>query len=376
MLKRLTLTTFIVVAIVVALVGTKMLQFKAMAANAANMQMPPETVTATEVKEDIWPNIIKATGSIAAVQGVTVTTEVPGKIVKIAFESGGAVEAGDLLVKLDTSIEEAQLRSAEATAELARLNLARARELREKQTNSQADLDAADARAKEAAAQLENIRAALEKKTIRAPFPGRLGIRMVNLGQFLGTDDPIATLQTLDPVYVNFSLPQQRLSALRSDVAVRVTTDAAPGEHFEGGINAISPEVDSVTRNLRVQATIPNVEEKLRAGMFANVEVVLPAGEKVLMVPATAVLYAPYGDSVFVIDEQKNEQSGEMEKVLRQQFVRVSDTRGDFVAIATGLEAGETVVTSAPFKLRAGMPVVVNNELAPNAELEPKPANS
>ncbi|MGH8018391.1 MAG: efflux RND transporter periplasmic adaptor subunit [Opitutaceae bacterium] len=376
MLKRFILTTVVVVVIIGALAGTKMLQFQAMGAAAANMQMPPETVTAATVEEGTWPNLITATGSIAAVQGVTVTTEVPGKVVEIAFESGAVVEAGDLLVKLDTSIEEAQLRAAEASADLANANLVRARSLREKQTNAQVDLDTAEAQAREAAAQLENIRAVIEKKTIRAPFAGRLGIRIVNLGQFLGTEDPIATLQTLDPVYVNFSVPQQNLSALQPGAAIRVTTDAAPDETFEGKINAISPEVDSVTRSLRVQATIHNVGEKLRTGMFANVEVVLPTAEKVLSIPATSVLYAPYGDSVFVIEEKKNEQSGEMEKVLRQQFVRLSGTRGDFVSISSGLEAGQTVVTSAPFKLRPGMAVVINNDLALEAKLEPKPENS
>lgn len=376
MLKKLILTLVIIVVIVGALAGTKMLQFQAMAATEAGMQMPPETVTASPVNEESWSDLLHATGSIAAVQGVTVTTEIPGKVAEIAFESGATVQAGDLLVRLDVSTEQAQLNAAQAAAQLAQANLARARELRASQTNSQADLDAAEAQAKEADAQVENIRATLEKKTIRAPFAGRLGIRTVNLGQFLATGDPITTLQTLDPVYANFSLPQQHNSVLKPGVSVRVTTDAAPDVTFAGTINAISPEIDPVTRNVRVQATIRNVDEQLRAGMFANVEVVLPSERKVLVIPATSVLYAPYGDSVFVVEETKDEASGTVQKTLRQQFIRIGAARGDFVSVVDGLKAGETVVTSGVFKLRAGTPVAVDNTLAPKAQLEPKPANT
>lgn len=376
MLKKLILTLVLVLLLVGALAGTKILQFRAMADAGANMQMPAQTVTAAPAKEETWPNLLRSTGTIAAVQGVTVTTEVPGKVAEIRFESGATVAAGDVLVRLDTSTEQAQLSAAEASAQLSRANFDRARELRESRTNSQADLDAAEAEAKAAAAQVENIRATLEKKTIRAPFAGRLGIRQVNLGQYLGTGDSITELQTLDPVYANFALPQQYNSELKADVPVRVTTDAAPDEVFEGTINAVSPLIDPVTRNVRVQATIANVGEKLRAGMFANVEVVLPTSEKVLAIPATAVLYAPYGDSVFVIDEKKAEQTGETQKVLRQQFIRIGTTRGDFVTVVDGLKPGESVVTSGVFKLRTGMAVAVDNTLAPDAKLEPKPRNT
>lgn len=352
----------------------KMAQFKAMA--AAPQFMPPTAVTAGTVQPQTWDNVITSTGTVTPVQGVTIAAELGGKVRKIAFEPGAAVKAGDLLVQLDTATEEAQLRAAEANAQLAQANLQRAKELRASNTNSQAELDASSAQALQAAAQVDNIKATIAKKTVRAPFAGRLGLRMINLGQILRDGDAITTLQTMDPIYVNFSLPQQDVARLQSGLPVKLTTDAAPGEQFEGKITALNAEVDPVTRNIRVQATVSNQEEKLRAGMFANVTVTLPEKQDVLAIPATAVLYAPYGDSVFVVEEKKNEKTGATEKVLRQQFVRLGATRGDFVAVVDGLKAGDTVVTSGVFKLRGGMPVVVDNKMAPKAELNPKPSNA
>ena len=347
-----------------------------MGAAGANMVMPAETVTATTAKEQNWENDITATGSVVAVQGVTVATEMAGKISKIAFESGATVAAGDLLVQLDTSTEEAQLRSAEAGSALAKLNLDRGKELVQKNTMAQAELDTADAQAKQADAAADGIRAVIAKKTIRAPFAGRLGLRLVNLGQILKEGDAIASLQTLDPIYVNFSLPQQRLAELVVGGLVRVTSDAAPGETLEGKVTAVNPDVDPLTRNVRVQATLTNAGEKLRPGMFATVTVVLPTKENVRVIPVSAVLYAPYGDSVFVIDEKKNEKTGAVEKILRQQFVRLGTARGDFVAVVSGLKEGESIVTSGVFKLRPGEAVVIDNTLAPDAQLAPKPDNT
>ncbi len=368
----------LLILIVVAgpLVLVRVAQIRAMIAAGQAMSMPPETVTAAQAKPGNWENTLTSTGSLSAVQGVTVGAEVPGKIIKLAFEAGALVKAGDVLVELDVSTEQAQLRAAEATAALARANLQRARDLRQNNTNSPAELDAADAQAKQAAAQADGIRALMEKKVIKAPFTGRLGLRLVNLGQILREGDAITTLQTLDPIYVNFSLPQQRLSQIAPGAAVRVTTDAAPDQIFEGQINAISPEVDASTRNLRVQATISNREEKLRTGMFATVDVILPTKTDVLMIPSTSILYAPYGDSVFVIEEKKDEKTGKTAQVLRQQFIRINGTRGDFVNVVDGLKADQTVVTSGVFKLRAGMSVVIDNKLAPDAQLAPKPKNS
>jgi membrane fusion protein (multidrug efflux system) len=351
----------------------KLSQFAAMA--EAPMEMPPETVTAAVAHKERWPNTVSATGTLVAVQGVTVAVELGGKVQEIAFESGDQVEAGAVLVRLDTSAEKAQLRSAEAAAKLARINLNRNRNLRKNKTVSQADLDTAEANFKQATAQVDNVRAAIAKKTISAPFAGRLGIRQVNLGQIVEQGTEIVTLQTIDPIYADFSLPQQRFSVLAADTEVRITTDAAPDKTFSGKIIAISPEIDQATRSIRIRATLSNEGELLRPGMFANVEVMLPSEEQLLVIPATAVLYAPYGDTVFVIDEVKEEGSEQTQLILRQQIVRLGRSRGDFVAVTEGLNEGEQVVTSGVFKLRPKMAVVIDNTLAPEAKTEPAPAN-
>lgn len=376
MLKQFSLTTLGLIAVVGGLVFVKVTQFKVMGAVMASQVMPPTVVTATTAKQETWENHLSATGSIAAVQGVTVGSEVAGKVAKIAFESGQHVKKNDLLIQLDTSTEEAQLQAAEADAQLAKANLQRARELRSSNTNSPAELDAADAQAKKAQAQVENLRALIAKKTIRAPFAGRLGLRLVNLGQIIKEGEPITTLETLDPIYANFSLPQQNVPDATPGSVVRVTTDAAEGKTFEGKITAANPDVDQVTRSIRVQATLQNPEEKLRPGMFASVQLVLPTSTTVLAIPVTAVMNAPYGDSVFIVDQKKDDKTGQTQQVLRQQFVRLGTARGDFVAVVEGLKPGEMVVTSGAFKLQPGMPVTIDNTLAPPASLNPKPNDS
>ncbi len=379
MLKKVliyTLVVFGLLVVVVALGGTKVLQFSTMGAAGAAFVPPPETVTVAVVKEEPWENTLTSTGSLVAVQGVTVGAEMPGKIEKIAFIAGATVAAGDLLVQLDVSNELAQLRSAEAASDLAKLNFERARALRDKNSNAASELDVAEAQAKQAAAGADGLRAIIAKKTIRAPFAGRLGLRLVNLGQILKDGEPIVTLQTLDPIFVNFSLPQQRLAALAVGTTVRVTTNALAEEVLVGKITAIAPEVDAATRNVRVQATLANTSERLRPGMFATVTIVLPETSRNLVIPATAVLYAPYGDSVFLVVDHKNAKTGAAEKILRQQFIRLGPARGDFVTVQSGLKAGETIVTTGGFKLRPEMSVVIDNKLAPNAQLTPKPDNT
>jgi membrane fusion protein, multidrug efflux system len=373
MFKRLILTLLGLALLIGIPALIKLQQFQAMA--GMQMQMPPETVTATQVRSERWADTVTATGSLVAVQGVTVSAELGGKVSRIAFESGDRVKAGDLLVRLDTTAEEAQLRSAEAAAKLARINLDRNQDLRKNRTISQADLDTAEANFKQATAQVDNVRATIEKKTITAPFAGLLGLRQVNLGQIVEQGTPVVTLQTLDPIYIDFSLPQQRYASLSVGSTVQITTDAAPGEVFEGRILAINPEIDTLTRSVRIRAVMANRGEHLRAGMFANVKVVLPREEDYLIIPATSVLYAPYGDTVFVIDTKKDETSGEEQQILRQQIVRLGRTRGDFVAVTEGLKAGEMVVTSGVFKLRPKSAVVIDNSLALDAKLDPTPAN-
>lgn len=371
--KKLGITLVGLVVLVGLPIIIKMSQFTAM--GSAQMHMPPEIVTADTARKAVWPNMVRATGSLVAVQGVTVGAELGGKIVEIAFESGEKAKAGDLLVRMDVSAEEAQLRSAEAAAKLARINLKRNRNLRKNKTVSQAALDTAEANFKQANAQVDNMRAAIAKKTLRAPFAGHLGIRQVNLGQIVDTGAAVVTLQAIDPIYVDFSLPQQQFSVLAPGTGVNVTSDAAPGELFQGKIIAVNSEVDQVTRSVRVRATLDNKKELLRPGMFANVEVMLPTEQKVLAIPATAVLYAPYGDTVFVIDEVEDKASGKEQLVLRQQIIRLGKTQGDFVAVTEGLKEGESIVTSGVFKLRPKTVVVIDNTLVPEAKLIPNPPN-
>lgn len=372
MKKRLIFTVIGLVILIAILVAVKALQIGAMVNQGKKFVPPPETVTSAVVKAESWETALTAVGSMNAVQGVTVAAELVGKVVEIAFEAGASVKKGDILLRQDTSSEQAQLPGALAQVDLTRTNLERMNQLFAKNLISQAERDNAVASSEQAQAQADNIRATIAKKTIRAPFSGHLGIRQVNLGQMLREGDPIVTLQFLDPIYVDFTLPQQQLSLVRLGLTVRVTTDALPGETLQGRITAINPLVDADTRQIKMQATVANRGNKLRPGMFANVAVGLPARQKVLAIPATAVLYAPYGDSVFIIEDAADKKG----KVLRQQFVRLGVKRGDFVAVTSGIREGETVVSSGVFKLRNGQPAVIDNTLAPDFRKSPAPENS
>ncbi len=369
---------FVVVGLVIvtgALTGIKALQIGRMAAQVK--QPPPEIVTAAAAETQIWESTLTAVGSLVAVQGVMIAAEMTGKLVKIAFEPGSMVKTGDLLVQQDTSAEEAELRSAEAAVGLAKLTFDRARRLLAEGTYSQAEFDNADAQHKQARAQIDNIRAVIAKKTIRAPFTGLLGIRLVNLGQMLSPGDQIVSLQSLDPIYANFSLPQQQLTRINQNLKVRVTTDALPGEVITGAITAINPQVEIATRNIMVQATIPNGAQRLRPGMFINVAVQLPEKTPVLVIPATSVLNAPYSDSVFIVEHAASEKEGDSSgKVVRQQFVKLGERRGDFVVVIAGLKEGETVVSTGVFKLRNGQAVTIDNTLSPEFKLSPTPKDT
>jgi membrane fusion protein (multidrug efflux system) len=364
------------VVVVGALVGIKVLQIRTLIATAAGYVPPPEPVTTAVVQAQSWAPAVDAVGSVNAVQGVTVAAELDGNVAKIAFEAGQEVRAGDLLVQQDIGAEEAQLRAAEAAVELARITLERSRDLLASKTISQSQYDSDNASWKQAVAQADNIRATIAKKTIRAPFSGRLGIRLVNLGQTLKAGDSIVSLQALDPVYVDFSVPQQELARIRTGQPVQITGDAIPGRTVTGQVTAINPEVDSATRNVVIEATVANADESLRPGMYVDARVLLPAGQPVLVIPASSVLYAPYGDSVFVVEQQKDAKTGEATAVARQQFVRLGETRGDFVEVTSGVREGDVIVSTGAFKLHNGGTVVVSNALAPDAKLAPKPTDS
>ncbi|MDD3815764.1 MAG: efflux RND transporter periplasmic adaptor subunit [Desulfocapsaceae bacterium] len=376
MKKRILLTILALIIIGGSLAGIKVLQIRHMMEVGSKRVESPETISTAPVQQQSWESVLSAVASLDAVQGVTVAAEQPGKVVAISFTPGDFVEKGTLLAQLDTSAEEAQLRAMESSRNLARTNLRRLAELADKGLISQSEFDNAKASFKEAEAQTENIQAIIQKKNIKAPFSGRLGIRQINLGQFLKEGQEIVSLQVLDPIFVNFTLPQQELSRITKGMVVRINVDGIDKEQISGKITAIAPQVNPQTRNIQVQATVANKNEVLRPGMFVNASIVLPEQEKVFTIPDTAVLYAPYSDSVFVVEEKKDEKSGKNIKVLRQQFVRIGEKRGDFVSILSGLQGGETVASIGVFKLRNGQAVVIDNSQAPAFELKPKPENN
>jgi membrane fusion protein (multidrug efflux system) len=372
MVKKILLTILILGVVLGPIVGLKFVQISSLIAYGGEMQaagMPPTPVGSAVAEAQQWENILTSVGSLRPVQGVTLSAELGGKVVEIAVENGAAVKKGDLLVRLDTSSEEAQLASAEANVRLAAVNLERSKDLLAKETVAQAEFDAADATHKQAAAQVANVRALLDKKIIRAPFDGRVGIRMVNVGQTVRDGDVLIPLQALNPIFIDFSIPQQQLGRLAVGQKVRVQVQGV-SDPVEGTINAINPQVDAATRNVLVQATLPNAEERLRPGMFASVSVLLPTTDSVVAIPTTAVMRAPYGDSVFVVDQK----DGAM--VARQQFVRLGASRGDYVTVLDGLRPGDRVVSAGAFKLRNNMPISLNDEMQPAASLTPTPSNS
>ena len=374
MKRKIIITVGIVLAILAVLGGVKFWQIRVMIAAGQAFVPPPETVATAVVHEEKWPDTLTAVGSISAVQGVTVSPEIAGTVSEIAFESGAVAAKGDLLVRLDTSSEAAQLRGADAQVELARLNAERTRVLQANHTVSQSELDGAEATLKQNQANADNIRATIEKKTIRAPFAGQLGIRQVDLGELLDVGKPIVSLQALSPTYCDFSLPQQDLAQLRTGLPVRVSSDSYPDQWFEGAVTAINPDLDQTMRSVRLQATFENADQRLRPGMFVRVVVVLPQEQAILVVPATAILSAPFGDAVYLIDPQVA--NGRTNLIAQQKFIRTGRAHGDFVSVESGLKAGDRVVTAGIFKLHNGASVQENNTDTPKPSLSPTPPNS
>ncbi|HUC83704.1 MAG TPA: efflux RND transporter periplasmic adaptor subunit [Candidatus Acidoferrales bacterium] len=373
MIRKLFVGILIVLVILAGLAAVKFLQIRTMLGSAALFAPPPETIATALVREETWPDTLTAVGSVSPAQGVMVSPEIAGTVNEIAFESGATVKQGDLLLRLDTSSEEAQLRAAEAQSEWAKVTVDREKKLQSDKTVSQSEVDQADATWKQAVANADNIRATIQKKTIRAPFAGKLGIRLVNLGEQLDVGKSIVSLQSLSPVFVDFSLPQQEIAKLQTGLKVRAAADAYPTNQFEGEITAINPDLDTVTRSVRVRARFENTDELLRAGMFARVTVLLPQRQTVKVIPATAILSAPYGDSVFIVTRGPG---GSTNLVVHQAFVRTGRARGDFVSVESGLKVGDRVATAGVFKLRNGAAVRENNDLSPEASETPSPPNS
>jgi membrane fusion protein, multidrug efflux system len=374
MIKKILFAVLLVAVVAGALVGIKVLQIRKMIAQGESFVMPPAVISTVNATSASWETVLRAVGSVTPVQGVTLTAETPGKVVHISFDSGSRVSAGEVLVQMDVSQENAQMRVLEASENLARISLKRIETLLAQRSTAKSEYDVAFAEHRQILAQMDALRAAIAKKTIRAPFAGTLGLRHVNLGQNLGESDKVATLQRLDSVYVEFVLPQQQVGQVRTGYSVRVTSDALPGQTLEGRLVAMEPLADSATRTVRMQAVFDNPAEILRPGMFVNAGVVLPARQDVTLVPATAVLYAAYSDSVFVVEQAEG--NGTQGLVLRQQFVTLGERRGDFVTVTRGVAPGQTVVSTGVFKYRNGQSVIVDNALNPEFKIAPTPENS
>jgi membrane fusion protein (multidrug efflux system) len=375
MAKRMILMLTVTLAVLAVLGFLKFQQFQAAASQAAAFQPPPEAVTTIVAQPEQWPDTLAVIGTTAAVQGVTVSADLPGLVARISFESGQAVTQGEVLVELDTREEQAQLAAAEAQRELARLNFERMQALVADGAISRADYDRAAAERKSSDARVGEITAVIARKTIRAPFSGVLGIRQVNLGQYLSAGDPVVPLQSLHPIYVNVGVPQQETARVRVGSRIRVATDDRSGSEFTGRVTAVDSVISQETRNVQVQATVPNPGGKLRPGMFVQTSIVTGATRSNVSVPASAINYAPFGDSVFVLADMKGP-GGQTYRGARQQFVKLGPSRGDRVAVLSGVNAGDEVVTSGTFKLRNGAAVHVNNAVQPANNASPKPGDS
>lgn len=369
------------VLVVGALAGIKATQISALIGMGKKFEKagpPPETVTVSRAQLQNWEGTLTAVGTVAAAKGVSVSNDAPGVVTKILFESGQLVRAGQTLVVLEASAERAQLESARARRKLAALTASRSRTLAHSDVVSPAQLDADEAQLKTATTDEAALQSIIDRKIVRAPFSGRLGIRAINLGQYLGAGTPIAMLEAIDTVYVDFSLPQQRLGEAKVGLPVRVMFDGRRAEGappLAGIITAIDPEVDATTRSMKLRASVPNEQETLRPGMFVTATVVLPEQKPIVAIPATALLHASFGDTVFLVEDKADPGGGPTITVARQQFVRPGEARGDFVSIVEGVSAGQRVVSAGAFKLRNGSTVVINDEVKQEPQIAPKVQN-
>ena len=375
MAKRMLVMLTLTLLFVAGLGFVKFRQIQTAIAQGAAFQPPPEAVTTVVAAQEQWPSTLNAIGTMAAVRGVTVSADLPGIVDEILFESGQAVREGQVLVVLDTRQEQAQMAAVEAQRVLARLNFNRMQELLDQRVISKAEYDSATAQSRQAEARVDEIRASIERKTIRAPFSGILGLRQANKGQYLAGGGAVVPLQSLNPIYVNFGIPQQAIGQVRVGRTIRISSETLANAAFDGRVTAIDSVVDETTRNIQVQATLANPDGKLRPGMFVQTEVALGANQPVIALPASAISYAPYGDSVFIVSDMKDDK-GHTYRGVRQQIVKLGGARGDQTAVLSGIKAGDEVVTSGLFKLRNGAAVQINNTVKPGNSSTPKPENS
>jgi membrane fusion protein (multidrug efflux system) len=375
MAKRMFFMLAVVIVVVAGLGFFKYRQIQTAIAMGSSFAPPPDAVTTVVAKSENWPSTLDVIGTTAAIQGVTVSADLPGTVSKINFESGQSVHAGDVLVELDTREERAQLAAAESDRDLAKINYERDQQLGKEGVVPRMQFDTSSAQQKSSEAKVGQIKATIQRKTIRAPFSGVLGIRQINLGQYLAAGAAIVSLQALNPIYVNFGVPQQQAPLVKTGRILELTSDDVPGVEFKGRVTAIDSVVNEATRNLQVQATLPNPGDKLRPGMFVQVQLGLGSSQTVIPLPASAINYAPYGDSVFVVTDLKDPK-GNTYRGVRQQFVKVQGSRGDQVGVISGVNPGEEIVSAGVFKLRNGAAVQVNNKIQPPNNPKPKPEDS
>lgn len=375
MAKRFIVMIVLVAALIAGLGFIKYRQVEAAIAMGASFAPPPTAVSTVIAKRETWPSTLEVIGTAAAIQGVTVSADLPGTVDKIHFESGQAVKQGDILVELDIRQETAQLANMEAQRDLAKIQYGRSQELVKAGVISKSEYDNAAAQQKATEAQVGDIRAAIARKTIRAPFSGILGLRQISLGQYLAAGQAIVSLQALNPIYVNFGVPQQDTAKMSIGRSVTVTNADLPGMGFSGKITALDSVINEQTRNIQVQATLQNPGGKLRPGMYVQVELPLGKPRDVIPLPASAINYAPYGDSVYVVAEMKD-QKGNTYKGVKQQVVKIEGSKGDQVAVTSGINPGDEIVSAGVFRLRNAAPVQVNNSVQPENSPNPKPSES
>jgi membrane fusion protein (multidrug efflux system) len=373
--KQILLGFGIVFPVILLIAAIKFFQVRAAIAEHSGFKMPPESITSTVATTQQWKSQFKAIGSLASVQGSMLSTEVIGRISKINVESGQDVEKGTIIIELDTTVETANLKEAQAKLERSRKKVQRYDQLRSTKAVSPENLDDAEMEFRTAQASVQALQSIIDRKNIAAPFSGRVGIRQVNVGQIVLPGNWIVPLYSLSPLYVNFSVPQQLLAKIRVGGNVSVTLDAFPGEFFQAQVTAIDPMVSESSRNVAVQATIPNLDKRLSPGMFISAIIDLPEVQSYPVIPSSSISYAPYGDSIYVIETMKDKDGAEY-KGVRQQMVQLGVTQGDLVQITSGLKEGEEVVTSGVFKLRPNAAVSVNNSIQPSSSKNPNPADT
>ena len=382
--RRMIIMLLLVAVVFGGIFGMQYMGKKGMEQYFDNMPVPPAAITTARAITQDWQSQLESPGSVIAVQGTTVTSESGGIVTAINFESGQSVKKGDLLLSLDSASDRADLQRLQAQSELAELNRKRREKLLSLEAISKSDFDAATSESSAAKAAVDSQRAKLAHKDIRAPFAGQLGIRQVNLGEYLSPGGAIVTLQTLDPVDVDFDLPEQRVGQVQPGFKVSVVTEAYPDKKFEGQILAVEPLVESATRNFKVRARVPNPELALRPGQFGKVLLDLPLSQKMIVVPRTAIDYSAYGNAVFVVSKKKVDPNAPKvepqpgsppptDLEVAQRFVKTGAVRGDYVAITEGLKEGEEIATSGLLKLRNGQPVIINNDVHSSPSSDPKP---